>query len=103
LLDHHGVGREVEIARGPLVAQVVERVVRLADVGDVSGDHQLGDGLRVVRLGRPDHAEMSRFFISAIPIARAIAQYAASNKPAGTWSSGGWAAGGAPGPARPLP
>src|SRR5262249_56465570 len=102
-LDHAGAGRDVEGGRAPFVAQVVERVVRLADVGDVTGDHELGDGLRVVRLGRPDHAEMSRFFISAIPIASAIAQYAASSRPAGTWSSGGWAAGGAPGPARPLP
>ena len=46
------VAREVEAGRGPVRAQVLEREVRVAEVGDVARQHHRQDGLGVVLAGR---------------------------------------------------
>jgi hypothetical protein len=37
-LDHQRVGGEIELTGAPLVAQILERVIRRAEIGDVTSD-----------------------------------------------------------------
>ena len=76
VLDHHRVAVQVEAGALPLVVQVGEAVVGLADLGDVDRDHELRRSLRVRGRGRPDahQAEMSRRRISASPAIRKTRQ-----------------------------
>ena len=51
-LHHQAVPRQVDLGVGPLVAQVVQREVRLPDVGEVAREDHLEHGLGVARPGR---------------------------------------------------
>ena len=54
VLDEEGVALEVEARRGPVGLDVLQRVVRPPEVGDVAGHDQLEDGRGVGRAGGAD-------------------------------------------------
>ncbi len=76
VLDDDRVARQVEAGFVPLVVEVGEAVVDLADLGEVDGHDELRGRLRVAwRGGAEAHqAVMSRWRISVMPTTTKTAQ-----------------------------